>query len=94
MLRREEILNRLDELLDTFQPHTADNLGWLGLRLEELFDGETGPYVSEIERVQYLDGKLVATIRPPSEQDAEEWCAAMQDFVECRFNVEPADTRP
>lgn len=88
MMTREEILKRVDELLDTYPPYTADNLGWLGLRLEELFDGETGPYVPEIERVRYLNGKLVATIRVPFEQDAEEWCAAMQDFVEGRFDVE------
>lgn len=93
MMTREEILKRVDELLDTYQPYTADSLGWFGLGLEELFDGEAAPYVPDIQRVRYLDGKVVATIRAPSEQDAEEWCAAMQDFVEGRFDVEPVDTR-
>jgi len=36
MMTRDEILKRVDELLDTYQPYTADNLGWLGLQLEKL----------------------------------------------------------
>lgn len=89
MMTRDEILKQVDELLDSYQPYTADNLGLLGLQLEVLFDGEAGPYVPAIERVRYLHEKLVATIRAPFEHDAEEWCAAMQDFVDGRFGVEP-----
>lgn len=90
MMTRDEILKQVDELLDTYQPYTADSLGWLGLRLEELFDGDDGPYVRAIERVRYLNRTLVLTIRAPvSVQDAEEWYAALQDFVEGRFHVEP-----
>lgn len=90
MMTREAVLEQLDELLKTYQPYTADNLGWLGLRLEELFDGDDGPYAPEIARLRYMNGKLVATIRAPEpEHDAEEWCAAMQDFVGGRFEVEP-----
>lgn len=93
MMPREEILMLVDELLERYQPYTEDNLGWFGIRLEELFDGETAPYVPDIQRVRYLNGKVVATIRAPFELDADEWCAALQDFVEGRFDVEPVDTR-
>lgn len=94
MMTRGEILKQVDELLDAYQPYTADNLGWIGLRLEELFDGETGPYLPAIERMQFIKEKLVATIRAPLEHDAEEWYSTVQDFVDGRFDVEPADTRP
>ena len=50
MITRDEILKRVDELLDTYQPFTADTLGWLGLQLEELFAGEAGPCAPGTER--------------------------------------------
>lgn len=50
MMTRDEILKRVDELLDTYQPYTADNLSWLGLQLVKLFDGEAGSCAPGTER--------------------------------------------
>ena len=50
MMTREQMLKRVDELLDTYQPYTADNLSWLGLQLEKLLDGEAGPCAPRTER--------------------------------------------
>ena len=50
IMTRDEILKRVDELLDTYQPYTADNLNWLWLQLVKLFDDEAGPCAPGTER--------------------------------------------
>lgn len=90
-MMREHVLEKLDELLENYQPYTADNLEWLGYRLDHLFDGDEGPYVKDVRSVSYEDGKLVVRLLPSVDDvgDYDEWCAAFREYIEDRFEVIP-----
>lgn len=84
---KEWIFWRLDSLIKYHKDGSILLSGLMVGGLQELFDGDQAPYI-EFGGLRCEGGKLIATVVPPEGEDAEEWCAALQEFVEDRFVVE------
>lgn len=88
---KEWILWRLDSLLEYHRRGSISTGALLNAGLKELFDGDQAPwmYFHSVETLPSGQLLITASGDGVDPDDMEEWAAAMQTFVEGRFQVEP-----
>lgn len=95
-MTKEQILRKLDALLREYSPLIAGHKDCIMLRweLNELFNPENGWADTYFEDLTVRDGRVVLSVSHGSgdDEEAEEWCAAFQDYVGHRIDIAPSWT--